>query len=213
MMMALRFDRTGDLDALRLAEVDAPEPAAGHVRVRIAAAGLNPSDVKNVLGRFPYTTLPRTPGRDFAGVVDRGPAGRVGLEVWGTGNELGFTHDGSHAEYLTLPTDAVAVRPAALSFAQCSAGGVPYTTALDALERARVADGAAVVVVGLGAVGKAAVDIALWRGARVVCAVRRAEHLAYLAGRGVGAIRLGEPEAFEASVRDKVVFAMNGDAA
>jgi NADPH:quinone reductase-like Zn-dependent oxidoreductase len=67
--------------------------------------------------------------------------------------------------------------------------------------------------VGLGAVGKAAVDIALWRGARVVCAVRRAEHLAYLAGRGVGAIRLGEPEAFEASVRDKVVFAMNGDAA
>jgi NADPH2:quinone reductase len=107
-MMALRFDRTGDLDALRLAEVDAPEPAAGHVRVRIAAAGLNPSDVKNVLGRFPYTTLPRTPGRDFAGVVDRGPAGRVGLEVWGTGNELGFTHDGSHAEYLTLAVAALA---------------------------------------------------------------------------------------------------------
>jgi NADPH:quinone reductase-like Zn-dependent oxidoreductase len=201
-MKALRFDRLGDLDALHLEAIDTPEPAPGRVRVRVVAAGLNVSDVKNVLGRFAYTTLPRVPGRDFAGVVDRGPAELVGREVWGTGNELGFTSDGSHAEYLTLPLDAVAARPASLSFAQCAASGVPYTTALNALERAVVGDGATVVVIGLGAVGKAAVDIARWRGARVACAVRRPEHRAYLEARGVAAIELGTPEELHVDVHE-----------
>ena len=66
-MKALQFDRTGDLAALELVDMPDPLPAADEVRVEIRAAGLNPSDVKNVLGRFPYTTLPRVPGRDFAG--------------------------------------------------------------------------------------------------------------------------------------------------
>ena len=68
-MNALQFSATGDLAALRLVDIPTPVPAAGDVLVQIKAAGLNPSDVKNVLGRFPYTTLPRIPGRDFAGVI------------------------------------------------------------------------------------------------------------------------------------------------
>ena len=67
-MKALQFSATGDLAALSFVDVATPVPAAGEVLVQIKAAGLNPSDVKNVLGRFPYTTLPRIPGRDFAGV-------------------------------------------------------------------------------------------------------------------------------------------------
>ena len=66
-MKALQFDRTGDLAALSFTEIADPVPAADEVLVEVHAAGLNPSDVKNVLGRFPYTTLPRVPGRDFAG--------------------------------------------------------------------------------------------------------------------------------------------------
>lgn len=164
--------------------------------VRVVAAGLNPSDVKNVLGRFPYTTLPRTPGRDFAGVVEQGPAGTAGREVWGTGRELGFLRDGSHAEYLVLPADGVAPRPQKLSFAQCAASGVPYTTALDAMDRAGVASGARVVVVGVGAVGRAALDIARWRGARVAAAVRRPEQAEGLRARGVASITLADPAHF-----------------
>src|SRR6185437_6475234 len=141
------------------ADLPVPEPAAGEVLVRVVAAGLNPSDVKNVLGRFPYTVLPRTPGRDFAGVVEKGPAGQVGREVWGTGNELGFLRDGTHAGYLVLPADGVAARPRSLSFAQCAACGVPYTTALDALDRTGVTSGTRVIVIGAGAVGQAALDI------------------------------------------------------
>ena len=78
-MKALQFDKTGDLSALRYVEVPTPLPGAGEVLVQIKAAGLNPSDVKNVLGRFPYTTLPRIPGRDFAGVVVEGPQALIGI--------------------------------------------------------------------------------------------------------------------------------------
>ena len=66
-MHALQFSTTGDLAALSLVELPAPVAAADEVLVQVKAAGLNPSDVKNVLGRFPYTTLPRIPGRDLPG--------------------------------------------------------------------------------------------------------------------------------------------------
>lgn len=89
-MKALQFDKTGDLSSLRFVDVPTPVPGADEVLVEIKAAGLNPSDVKNVLGRFPYTTLPRIPGRDFAGVVVQGPQALIGKEVWGTGRDLGF---------------------------------------------------------------------------------------------------------------------------
>ena len=79
-MNALQFTATGDLANLSLVEVPVPVPSAGEVLVQIKAAGLNPSDVKNVLGRFPYTTLPRIPGRDFAGVA----RAVVGVRGWHT---------------------------------------------------------------------------------------------------------------------------------
>ncbi|HFJ9766015.1 TPA: zinc-binding alcohol dehydrogenase family protein, partial [Pseudomonas aeruginosa] len=155
-MKALQFDRTGDLAALKLVDMPDPLPAADEVRVEIRAAGLNPSDVKNVLGRFPYTTLPRVPGRDFAGVVVEGPKALLGQAVWGTGREPGFFRDGSHAQFLTLPAAGVALKPESLSFAQAASCGVPYSTAWDALQRSQVKAGTRLLVIGAsGAVGKA----------------------------------------------------------
>jgi NADPH:quinone reductase len=216
-MKALRFDRVGDLDALRLAELAEPAASSGEVRVRIVAGGLNPSDVKNVLGRFPYTTLPRTPGRDFAGVIDQGSPDRLGEEVWATGNELGFTRDGSHAELVTLPADGVVPKPRGLSFAQAASCGVPYTTALDAMVRAGVAPGVRVVVIGLGAVGKAALDIARWLGADVAGATRHPGQVEDLRARGLRAIALGTPDELQGAVSDHfasgadVLFDTTGD--
>ncbi|RCH05423.1 alcohol dehydrogenase GroES-like domain protein [Pseudomonas aeruginosa] len=160
-MKALQFDRTGDLAALKLVDMPDPLPAADEVRVEIRAAGLNPSDVKNVLGRFPYTTLPRVPGRDFAGVVVEGPKALLGQAVWGTGREPGFFRDGSHAQFLTLPAAGVALKPESLSFAQAASCGVPYSTAWDALQRSQVKAGTRLLVIGAsGAVGKAALALA-----------------------------------------------------
>src|SRR5271154_4791 len=44
------------------------------------------------------TSLPRMPGRDYAGTVVEGPAQWIGAEVWGTGGEIGYSINGSHAD-------------------------------------------------------------------------------------------------------------------
>jgi NADPH:quinone reductase-like Zn-dependent oxidoreductase len=200
-MKALQFSRTGDLAALEVVDLPKPVPAAGEVLVQIKAAGLNPSDVKNVLGRFPYTTLPRVPGRDFAGVVVEGPQELIGQEVWGTGNKIGFSRNGSHAGYITLSAKGVAIKPKSLSFAQAASLGVPYTTAWDALERSLVDANTRLLVIGAnGAVGNAAVNLAKVRGAQVLAAVRRPEQLAALQERGFDAILLDKPEHLGAQV-------------
>lgn len=189
-MMAVRFDSIGSLDALHLDAVARPQASEGEVVVRVHASGLNPSDYKNVLGKFPYTTVPRTPGRDFAGVIVDGPAELLGLEVWGSGCELGFTRDGSHAEYVALPARGVTAKPRNLSFEVAAACGVPYLTAWEAVERCGIRAETTAVVIGMGAVGAAARALAAARDARVLVAVRRAEQAAELRARGIDAVVL-----------------------
>ncbi|MFF7706757.1 zinc-binding dehydrogenase [Pseudomonas sp. NPDC007930] len=200
-MQALQFTATGSLDHLRLSQLPTPVAAAGELLVRVHAAGLNPSDVKNVLGRFPYTTLPRVPGRDFAGVVEQGPAEWVGRAVWGTGKGPGFTRDGAHAEYLTLPAGGVALKPDSLSFEQAASLGVPYTTAWDALERSGVQAGTRLLVIGgNGAVGQAALALAKARGAEVLAAVRQPAQAATLRAQGYAVLVLEAAEALAGQV-------------
>jgi NADPH:quinone reductase-like Zn-dependent oxidoreductase len=199
-MKALQFDKTGDLSSLRYVEVPTPVPGTDEVLVQIKAAGLNPSDVKNVLGRFPYTTLPRIPGRDFAGIVVEGPQTLIGREVWGTGRELGFFSDGSHAQFVKLPANGVAFKPTHLSFAQAASLGVPYTTAWDALVRTRVTAGTRLLVIGGGAVGSAALALAKIRGAQVLAAVRRPEQVKDLEAQGYQTLLLDKPEDLVAQV-------------
>lgn len=200
-MKALQFSRTGDLAALEVVDLPMPTPLPGEVLVQIKAAGLNPSDVKNVLGRFPYTTLPRVPGRDFAGVVVEGPQELIGQEVWGTGNQIGFSRNGSHAGYITLSAKGVALKPKSLSFTQAASLGVPYTTAWDALERSLVDANTRLLVIGAnGAVGSAAIALAKVRGAQVLAAARRPEQVQALQDQGYNAILLGKPEELSAQV-------------
>src|SRR5258707_14148589 len=59
------------------------------VVVEIKAAGVNPSDVKAATGLMPYAAFPRTPGRDFAGVVVDGSPEWIGREVFGSSGDLG----------------------------------------------------------------------------------------------------------------------------
>ena len=209
-MKALQFSKTGDLTALQVVDVPTPTPTADQVLVQVKAAGLNPSDVKNVLGRFPYTTLPRIPGRDFAGVVVEGPKALIGQKVWGTGKDLGFNRDGSHAQYLTLPASGVAHQPETLSFVQAASMGVPYTTAWDALQRSGVVAGTRLLVIGAnGAVGSATLGLANVLGAQVLAAVRRPEQARVLREQGYEVIVLEQPEALAGEVN--AVFAGGAD--
>jgi NADPH:quinone reductase-like Zn-dependent oxidoreductase len=202
-MKALQFTSTGSVDNLKLIELATPAPAADEVLIRVKAAGLNPSDLKNVLGRFPYTTLPRVPGRDFAGIVEQGPAELVGQAVWGTGKGPGFLRDGSHAEFLVVPASGVARKPDSLSFAQAAAIGVPFTTAYDAVERTGIKQGTTFLVIGgNGAVGTAALALAKIKGARVLAAVRRADQAEALRAKGYDVIVLDRAESLAEQVSE-----------
>jgi NADPH2:quinone reductase len=75
------------------------------------AASINPSDVKNVAGAMSQTTLPRVPGRDFAGVVEAGPSEWIVAEVWGTGGDTGFTRDGTRADLIAVPVASPRRKP------------------------------------------------------------------------------------------------------
>ncbi len=173
-MRAVVIHQFGDPKVLKVEEVPTPEPRGDEVLVAIKAASINPSDVKNVAGTMHGTTLPRIPGRDFAGIVVRGAGDLINREVWGTGGDIGFTRDGSHAEYLLLPRAAVTPKPVALSMEAAATAGLVFVTAWSALvTTAEVSSGGTVVIIGAaGGVGSAAVQIARARGARVIGAVR-----------------------------------------
>ena len=192
-MRALRFKETGDLGNLAVEDVPQPEPQAHELLVQVKAAGMNKSDTTNVLGLFPYTTVPRTPGRDFAGTVVQGPPDWVGRDVFGTGKEVGFTRDGSHAQYVCLPVDSVAIKPQSLGFAQAAACGVPFVTAWQAVENTGVTSGTSCVVIGAaGAVGLAAIQMARMRGALVLAAVRQPSQVARLQAMNFDTLLLSE---------------------
>jgi len=151
--------------------------AANEVLIELNAAAVNPSDVKAATGLMSYAVFPRTPGRDYAGVVIDGPAGTVGREVFGSSGDLGIRRDGTHATHLAVEADAVVEKPASLSWEQAAGLGVPFVTAMEGFRRAGMPkESETVLVMGVnGKVGQAAVQIATWRGARVIGVVRKNE--------------------------------------
>src|SRR6266850_7720511 len=145
--------------------------------IEVKAAAVNPSDVKAATGLMPYAVFPRTPGRDYAGVVTDGPEGWIGREVFGSSGDLGIRRDGAHATHLAVEAEAVVEKPRSISWEEAAGIGVPFVTAMEGLRRAGIPKaGETVLVMGVnGKVGQAAVQIASWHGARVIGVVRRAE--------------------------------------
>jgi NADPH:quinone reductase-like Zn-dependent oxidoreductase len=173
-MKAIQFKSFGNPEVLDYVDLPTPQADAENAVVRIMAASVNPSDVKNVSGHFEHTVLPRTPGRDFSGVVADGPQAWIGAEVWGTGGDIGFTRDGTHAEFIRIPLAGLSRKPTTLSHAEASAIGVNFVVAwLGTVDHAQLRAGETIAVIGAGGgVGGAVVQIAKARGARVIAVDR-----------------------------------------
>jgi len=187
MMKALQLTQTfPSLEAIQLPVTELPKPqlTPGNVIVRVHAAGLNQSDVGGVIGFFPNSKLPRIPGRDFAGVVEEGPAEWLGKRVWGSIN--GIYADGTNAEYITVPSNKISELPSNLSMIQGAALGVPLITAHLALfQTTPIKKGDKVLITGAnGAVGLCAMQIARWKGAHPVGLVRSPESQEFLKSFG-----------------------------
>src|SRR6516164_9876050 len=151
--------------------------AADQVLIEVRAAAVNPSDVKAATGLMPYAVFPRTPGRDYAGVVVDGPPGSIGREVFGSSGDLGIRCDGTHATHLVVEVDAIVEKPKDISWEEAAGIGVPFVTAMEGFRRAGIPKREeTVLVMGVnGKVGQAAVQIATWHGARAIGVVRRSE--------------------------------------
>jgi NADPH:quinone reductase len=169
-MKALQFKSFGSPDVLEYVDVPTPECDSESAVIQVRSASVNPSDVKNVSGHFDHTVPPRVPGRDFSGIVVKGPSEWIGKEVWGTGGDIGFTRDGSHAEFIKVPVAALSRKPSTLSHEEASAIGVNFVVAwLGTVTYAQLTEGETIAVIGVGGgVGGAVTQIAKARGCRVI---------------------------------------------
>jgi NADPH:quinone reductase len=173
--------------------------SADALLIQIKAAAVNPSDVKAATGLMPHAIFPRTPGRDYAGIVIDGPSGSIGREVFGSSGDLGIRRDGSHASHLVVEVDAVVDKPKHISWEEAAGIGVPFVTAMEGFRRAGLPHkGETVLVMGVnGKVGQAATQIASWLGARVIGVVRRPERYEGYANSEVDVIDASSGEVAE----------------
>jgi NADPH2:quinone reductase len=167
-----------------------PQPAAGEVRIRIAASGINPGDIKKRKNEFAFgMAYPRViPHSDGAGVVDSVGEGVssewIGAAVWCFGAQS-YRPFGTAAEFTVLPVNQIARLPEGVPMEQGACLGIPGITAHRAVHIAGPVIGRTVLVQGAaGAVGVCAVQLARRSGAHVIGTVRSssAESMALQAG-------------------------------
>jgi NADPH2:quinone reductase len=169
-MKAIRVHQFGGPEVLQFEDVPVPQPSAGQILVRIYAAGINPVDTYIRSGSYAAKpTLPYTPGKDAAGVVDT--VGK-GVKNFKPGDRvyLAGTLTGAYAEYALAESSQVHPLPEKISFTQGAAVNIPYGTAYHALiQRAKAVAGETVLIHGAtGGVGLAAVQIARAAGLTII---------------------------------------------
>ena len=177
-MRAILMTSAGTADVLQLREIPLPQlPSAKHLRVRLAAAGINPLDTKLRSKTIYYPDkLPAILGCDGAGIVDAVGAdvGRfnVGDAVYFCNGGIG-DEPGCYAEYTTVHEDYVAAKPGKLSMAESAALPLVAITVWEALlDRVNLQAGQTILIhAGAGGVGHIAIQLARHLGARVAVTV------------------------------------------
>src|ERR1700685_21025 len=178
-MRAAWYEKQGPArDGLVVGEMPAPSPAAGEVRIRIAASGINPGDVKKRQDSFgigmPYPrVIPHSDGSGTVDAVGEGVSREwIGRRVWCYGAQS-YRPFGTAAEYTVVPLRQVVQLPKSSSLEQGACLGVPAITAHRAVHVGGSVEGRTVLVQGgAGAVGACAVQLAHRAGARVIATCR-----------------------------------------
>ncbi|PPI74620.1 hypothetical protein C5E12_02845 [Rathayibacter rathayi] len=186
MARIVQYERIGGPEVLEL--VEAPDPVAGPgaVVVAVRAAGVNPIEwkVRSGLRPGPAFDGPRRLGSDGSGVISAVGAGVLG---WRVGDRVIVSGaSGTYASAVAVSPDALDPLPEGLGFEEAAALGIPVSTAYQAVLSLGVAEGSTFVVhAGAGAVGRAALQFAVDRGARVIATASPVNHEAL---RGLGAV-------------------------
>jgi NADPH:quinone reductase len=178
-MRAAWYEKQGPpRDVLMVGEMPTPEPGPGELRIRIAASGVNPGDVKKRQDTFGIgMAYPRViPHNDGAGHVDKLGAGVspewLGRRVWCFGAQS-YRPFGTAAEFTVVPVEKTAPLPDSVSMEQGACLGIPGITAHRSVHVAGPVKGRTVLIQGAaGSVGICAVQLAHFAGATVIGTVR-----------------------------------------
>ncbi len=205
---AVRFDKFGGIDVLKVVEVDRPVVGKGEVLVKVRAAGINPGEGSiregKLAAKWP-TTFPSGEGSDFAGTVEEIGEGVKDIKP---GDEIiGFSDErSSHAEYVKVKADHLTPRPAKVPWEQAGSLFVVGTTAYAAVKAVGIKKGDVVVVSGAaGGVGSVAVQLARNAGAKVIGLASKSHHK-WLTNHGVIPVMYG------AGVADRITEGAGGKA-
>jgi zinc-binding alcohol dehydrogenase/oxidoreductase len=187
-MKALYLETADGPESARVADVETPTPKAGEVRVAIKAASMNHRELFITHGQYPGMMMPTTMGCDGAGIVDMIGEGVTGASVgdevvlyparnWGPNRHapaadfglLGMPFAGTIAEYVCVPVENLAPKPAFMSFEE--AGAMPLTalTSWRALMfKGQLKAGETVLISGVGGgVATFGLAFAVAKGAKV----------------------------------------------
>jgi NADPH:quinone reductase-like Zn-dependent oxidoreductase len=211
-MKAVRFHAFGGPEVLVYEDAPKPEPKPGEILVRVHAVGLNPPDwylregYRTLPPEWqPEGRFPIIPGTDISGVVE---AAADDVEEFAVGDEVYsmvrfpsgvFGDSMAYAEYVNVPASEVALKPAGIDHAHAAGAPMSLLTAWQFMiklghdepnplqpnsHRPVPLEGRTVLVNGAaGGVGHFAVQIAKWKGARVI-AVASGKHEAFLRDLG-----------------------------
>jgi NADPH:quinone reductase-like Zn-dependent oxidoreductase len=193
-MKAVKFDKYGGIEVLRVAEVPIPEPAQGEALVKVKATSINPGEAKiregQLHARWP-ATFPSGEGSDVAGIITKlGP----GIDSFKVGGEvIGFTdRRASHAEYVLVEAKNLTLKPAQVSWNVAGSLPIAGSTAYAAVRSVTLKKGETVVISGAaGGVGSIAVQLAKRAGATVIGIASPANH-EWLAAHGIHSEAYGD---------------------
>jgi D-arabinose 1-dehydrogenase-like Zn-dependent alcohol dehydrogenase len=179
---------------LEIVERDIPEPGARHVRIKVQACGVCHSDSFTKEGLFPGIQYPRVPGHEIAGIIDVvgkdvsewNPGQRVAVG-WHGGNcghcdscrrgdfvtctylqVPGIAYDGGYADYVIVPTEAVASIPAELSPTEAAPLMCAGITTYNALRNSGAREGDTVAIIVVGGLGHLGIQFASKMGFKTV---------------------------------------------
>ena len=171
-MKAVQFHEVGGPEVLRYEDVEQPVPAAGQVRLRVAASAFNAADNGMRAGFLPIPVeLPHVPGYDVSGTVDALGDGVTGVEVGDAVIAfLPMERNGGAAEYVVAPAESVVAAPTTIPLADAAALPSVALTAWQALfDDGQLRAGQRVLIVGAGGVvGGYAIQLAKRAGVHVI---------------------------------------------
>jgi NADPH:quinone reductase len=180
-MQAAYYDRNGAArEVLQIGEIETPRAGPGEVRVKLAASGINPSDVKSRQGSTRKIAFPRViPHSDGAGEIDEVgdgvPKSRVGERVWVWNGQWKRAY-GTAAEFIVLPATQAVPLPDKIGFEAGACLGIPAMTASHAVVLSKAGkDTTLFVSGGAGAVSQYIIQFAKAKGAKIIATVSSPE--------------------------------------